>query len=186
MTGNFRKRKKNGHVIDNIQVPGGEEIGFGGEGREPDLLLIIKTSSVLSFQKPNFSFQQDNKNLRLINLGHNPLTDKVLEAIEPALHNNLILEALGLQSTLITDTGAQHLAQGLEDNTSLRVTSISCKSDFPTPPFPETQPEGQQGDPGGGRGGALRRAHPLQGHQGGDRRDEPHVPRTRPRRKVAR
>lgn len=67
-------------------------------------------------------FQQDNKNLRLINLGHNPLTDKVLETIEPALSGDTVLEALGLQSTLITDTGAQCLARGLEENTSLRVT----------------------------------------------------------------
>lgn len=59
--------------------------------------------------------------MRLINLGYNPLTDNVLETIEPALCDNAVLEALGLQSTLITDTGAQHLARGLEENTSLRV-----------------------------------------------------------------
>lgn len=50
------------------------------------------------------------------------LTDKVLEAMGPAIRTNTILEALGLQSTLITDVGAQHIAQALEDNTSLRVT----------------------------------------------------------------
>lgn len=72
-------------------------------------------------KKITLKFQRDNKNLRLINLGYNPLTDKVLEVMESALVENNVLEALGLQSTLITDTGAQCLGRGLEGNTSLRV-----------------------------------------------------------------
>lgn len=61
-----------------------------------------------------------------MNLGYNPLTDKVLEAIEAVLSGDTVLEALGLQATLITDTGAQSLGLGLEENTSLRV--IFCVS----------------------------------------------------------
>lgn len=59
-----------------------------------------------------------------MNLGYNPLTDKVLEEIEPILGGDTVLEALGLQSTLITDTGAQALGSGLEENTSLRVSNF--------------------------------------------------------------
>lgn len=56
-----------------------------------------------------------------MNLGYNPLTDSVLEALEPVLGEDTVLEALGLQATLITDAGAQSLARGLEQNISLRV-----------------------------------------------------------------
>lgn len=59
----------------------------------------------------------------MLNVGFNCLLDSTASAIEIPLKNNKNLVRLGLQSTQITCKGVKNLAEALESNTSLQVST---------------------------------------------------------------
>lgn len=89
------------------------------------LFVCCSLTRLLPYYARNNYVQALSKTLETLNIGQNMLTDETLRVINESLKQNRVLLQLGMQSTELTCEGIITLAEIMETNQVLQVSSPS-------------------------------------------------------------
>lgn len=92
------------------------------------LFVCCSLTCLLPYYARNNYVQALSKTLETLNIGQNMLTDEALRIVKESLKQNRILLQLGMQSTELTCEGIITLAEIMETNQVLQVSSSVIQS----------------------------------------------------------